>query len=123
VSVSWQIANGLVLLESDASESFEEWRAAIEEAVASRDYRPGMGLVHDLRRSTRIPPTGEVEARAYHAAGQMRAHAIRRWALVVTSDAAFGIVRLAEMLAEKAVDIRAFRDPEDAEAWARGGIG
>jgi hypothetical protein len=80
-----------------------------------------MGFVHDLRRSTRIPLTGEAEARAYYAVGQMRAHAIRRWALVFKSDAVIERVQLAQTLSEKAVEIRAFRDQAEAEAWARGG--
>jgi hypothetical protein len=121
VPVSWQITNGLVQLESDEAATFEEWREATQRALASSSYRPGMGLVHDQRRVVRVPLAGEIEARAYYAAGQMRAHAVRRWALVVKGDAAFGMGRMGEALANDTVEFRAFMEMAEALTWARGG--
>jgi len=45
---------------------------------------------------------------------------VRRWALVVKGDAAFGMGRMGEALANDTVEFRAFREVAEALAWARG---
>ena len=44
-----------------------------------------------------------------------------RWALLVDSNASFGMGRMAETLMGPGAALRVFRDPVEAEAWARGG--
>jgi len=116
--ISWRIADGLVWLESDGNVPFEEWRAAVEAALAHPDYRPGMGVVHDWRSLKWAPSTNEIGARARYGAtlGPIR------WALVVPNDVGYGMGRMAEILTdEPPIQLRTFRDIKDAEAWVRGG--
>jgi hypothetical protein len=115
--VSWRISNGLVVLESDEPVTFAEWQAAIDGALASKDYRPGMGVLHDQRRLKHAPSVEEGKARVSFVAGR----GIRRWAVLAAGDATYGMGRMGEALsAATSVEIRAFRDPAEAEAWARG---
>ena len=84
-----------------------------------------MGLLHDIRRMGRVPAAAEVLARVYSLARQMRIYGIKRWAIVATGAAAYGIGRIGEAIVDDGPDaevqFRVFRDLADAEAWARGG--
>jgi hypothetical protein len=114
--VSWRISDGLVFLESDDPVTFAEWQAAIDAALANKDYRPGMGVLHDQRRLKRAPSIEEGKARVHFVAGR----GIRRWAVLAAGDATYGMGRMGEALsASTTVEIRAFRNPAEAEAWAR----
>src|SRR5258708_10821700 len=76
--VSWRISDGLVFLESDDPVTFGEWQAAIDAALANKDYRPGMGVLHDQRRLKRAPSIEEGKARVNFVVGR----GIRRWAVL-----------------------------------------
>jgi len=121
--VSWRISKGIVFLESDEEAIFEEWRLSLEGALTSSDYRPGMGLVHDIRRMGRVPAAAEVLARVYFLARQMRIYGIKRWAIVATGGAAYGMGRIGEAIVDDGpnaeLQFRVFRDLAEAEAWAR----
>ena len=116
VGVTWSVGDGLALLESDEGGSFEDWLAAVEGAVASLAFRPGMGVLHDMRRVTRALATSEIAGRIFH----LKRHAgtIHRYASLVMNHEEVG--RLAEALAaEEGVSFRIFRDRAEAEEWAR----
>jgi hypothetical protein len=121
--IAWRIADGIVHLESIGSSTFAEWCDAIDQFLAHPDYRSGMGVLHDWRRLTSAPPTTEVRARADHLVKHAARFGRMRWALVVGSaDVSYGMARMAEALvhAPSQIEVRAFRDPGDAEAWVRG---
>ena len=114
--VSWHISEGLIRLESSGSVTFAEWKAGVDAALASTDYRPGMGVVHDQRRLRDAPSAEEGRARAAYVV----ALGIRRWAVLVGSDVQYGMARLGDAHSSgTSTEIQAFRDPAEAEAWAR----
>lgn len=116
--VSWRVTNGLVYLESSEAPTLEEWRAAVEGALASSDYQPGMGVLHDTRLIKRFHSVEEAEERVAF----VTKLGIRRWAVLAESPVGYGLGRLGEGLSSGTpTEIRAFRDPAKAEAWARGG--
>jgi hypothetical protein len=120
VPVSWRIANGLVHLESSEGATFEEWRDAVDAAWADPAFRDGMGIVHDWRKLRAGLPTPEVEKRSEYLAANAARFGRTRWALLVDSAAAYGMGRMAETLTGTGTGLRVFRDPAEAEAWARG---
>jgi hypothetical protein len=122
MSVSWRIADGLVWLESDEAATFEEWRGALEAALADPEFRAGMGVLHDWRRHRGVMPSAEVLKRSEYLARNAARFQRIRWAVVVASNAGFGLGRMAEVLTEPGAALRVFRDPVEAEAWARGGV-
>ncbi len=116
--VSWRIADGLVWLESDDPVTFAEWSAAIDAALADKDHRPGMGMLHDQRRLKHGPSIEEGKARVAFVA----LRGIPRWAVLAESPVAYGMGRMGAALSSgTSTMIRAFRDPVEAEAWARRG--
>lgn len=116
--ISWRISDGLVRLESHGDVAFDEWKAAVDAALAHPDHRPGMGVLHDWRGMRTSPSTAEIEARARYGAGLGPI----RWALVVPSDVGYGMGRMAEILTERPpIELRTFRDLGEAEAWLRSG--
>jgi hypothetical protein len=115
--ISWRVADGLVWLESEGLVPFEEWRAAVDAALKHPDYRPGMGVLHDWRGLHEPPEAADIRSRAEYGAKLGRI----RWALVVSSDVGYGMGRMAEILTETPlIELRAFKDIAEAEAWARG---
>jgi hypothetical protein len=121
--VSWRIMNGLVYLESDEAATFEEWRDAVDAALADPAVRPGMGIIHDWRKHRTSLPSAEVKKRAEYVARNAARFGQTRWALLVDSSVGYGMGRMAEALTGLGAALRVFRDPVEAEAWARGGEG
>lgn len=130
--VSWRISDGVVFLESDRQATLEEWTSAVDTCLASGDYRPGMGVVQDWRRTKAIPAAKVIRVRIDVLVARARARGFRRWAIVVAGDARWEIVvtgdayrgtdRMAEPLAGRgAVEFRVFKDLAVAESWARRG--
>jgi hypothetical protein len=117
--ISWQVANGVVFLESGEDATFPEWRQAIEGFLAHPGYRPGMGVIHDWRRLLKAPATPDIIARSSYVKGIPPLKGTR-WAFVVGSLAAFGVARMAQILTEESsLELRVFRDMAQAEAWVR----
>lgn len=118
--VLWRIENDLVRIESSEPSAFEEWRAAVEGFLAHPDYRPGMGAVHDWRGHRNGLPASEIRVRSHYLVRNAAAFGRMRWALVAPADVAYGMGRMAETLtAAPLLELRAFRDMVEAEAWVR----
>ena len=118
--VSWRISEGIVWLESADPVTFEEWKAAIDGALSSKGYRPGMGILHDQRQLKRGPSIEEGRARVSFVASRR----IRKWAVLAESPDGYGMGRVGQALSDgTATAIRAFRDQAEAEAWLREGQG
>lgn len=118
--VSWRIVDGLVFLESTKAATFEEWRDAVDCALADDAFQVGMGIVHDWRQLETALPTAEVVKRSQYLASNADRFGRTRWALVVDTTTAYGMGRMAETLTGSGTGLRVFRDPAEAEAWARG---
>jgi len=116
--VSWRIADGLVRLESSETATFDEWRGAVDAALADPAFRPGMGVVHDWRKQQAALSTEEVRKRASYAE-HLAELGVTRWAILVARNADYGMGRVGQAITD-GVQLRAFRDQVEAEAWARG---
>jgi hypothetical protein len=119
--VGWSIRDGLVRLVSEEEATFEEWRDAIDAALADSHYSAGMAVLHDVRRMRRVPSAIEAQQRVDVLAARTRTSKVSRWATVVDRAALYGTGRMGEAFAGRAgVEFRVFKDPDKAEAWARG---
>ena len=118
--VSWRIAEGCALLESDEMATLDEWKGAVDAALRARDFKRGMAVVHDLRRMFRVPTPDEARARLAFLVSRSREFGVSRWAIVVAGTAHYGMGRMAEFLSEdeRAVEFQVFREPAEAIAWA-----
>lgn len=121
--VSWRIekAASLVVLTSDEQATFDEWCAAVNEAIHRPEWHVGMRVLHDARRMARVLSAEEAESRGLFVSRQTRAKGIARWAVVVSTQAASeGALQFAAMFADRNTFwCRVFEDPVEAEAWAR----
>jgi hypothetical protein len=122
--VSWRLADGVVLLESDEAATFDEWKEAVEAALPVAHTECLDAVVHDLRRMARVPSLREANSRVQLLVRQSITFGIKRWASIVSGPENLGMGQTAEMLgAGKLVEFRVFEDPAEAEAWARGRAG
>lgn len=132
--VSWRISEGVVFLVSDEPVTLDEWTSAVDSSLASGSYRPGMGVVQDWRRTKGIPGAKVIRLRVDVLVGRAMARGVNRWAIVVAGTARWEIVitgdawRGADRTAAPpggrgSVEFRVFRNPAEAEKWARQGSG
>lgn len=119
--VAWSIDGGIVRLISDEEATFAEWRDALYAALASPGNRAGMSIWHDVRRMRRVPTALEAQQRVDILARCTMLYKVRRWATTADRDAVYGIGRMGEALTSIANgEFRIFREPVEAEEWARG---
>jgi hypothetical protein len=122
MGVSYTFAEGLLLVTADESATASDWTAAVEEALASPLFEPGMPVVADARRMARIPSTKDVLARVEFIAAFSKGGRISRWALVMVEGVQYGMGRMAEAYTEgRSSPFRVFTRLDDAKSWARGG--
>lgn len=122
MGVAYTFDQGLLLLTADESASAIDWTAAVEEAMGSPLFRPGMPLVADARRMARIPSTRDVLARVEFIGALSKDGRISRWALVMAEGAPYGMGRMAEAYTDGLPSpFRVFTHLDHALSWARGG--
>ncbi len=130
--VSWRVSQEVVFLEGNGQATLDEWMSAVDGSLASGDYRPGMGVVQDWRRTKAIPGAKVIRLRIDVLVARARARGVQRWAIVVAGAARWEIVitgeayrdtgRTAEPRAGRGpVEFRVFKDRAEAEAWVRAG--
>lgn len=126
MAVDWRFSEGLLYIEGDDEATPAESEAAIAAALASPEYRPGTGLLHDARRrATGAPSAAQVKARVLFLVRQAHTYGVTRWATVVVDSASYGMGRMAEVLttqladSSRPVEFRVFTDLAEAEAWLR----
>lgn len=90
------------------------------DAIADPNRPPLRALLYDVRESTVIGSRSTPDVQAAITFFQSLAPYIgRRVALLATSDAAYGVMRMvAGWAAAAAVDAQVFRDRDDALEWA-----
>ena len=101
--------------------SLDEWLAQIDRIAHHPDYRPGMDAVHDLRDAKLDFPASrlgemlsELRKRTSEWGGGWR------FAVVVTDPLTYGLSGMSTFWLDKeSFRISVFRDPDQAERWAR----
>src|SRR5262245_10591682 len=99
--------------------TFQQWEAALADMVAGRACEPWRTFLVDRRNAT--PPSSEfVRMMVAALTGHVSAIGDTRVAVVVDSDAGFGMGRMAQLTAEannSAISMRVFRCYETAQRW------
>jgi hypothetical protein len=101
--------------------SFERWRQTMREIFADPTYHAGFPILIDCRSATLTPSAAQVR----HVIEFLAAHADALGdsciAVVVAEQAAFGMARMAAILAETAgLNIAAFKEVDAANQWLAG---
>jgi hypothetical protein len=91
-------------------------------AAAIDAGEPGYHVVSDHREIGEPATREQVESLVEHIAALHRYYAGARWAVIVSRPASFGMMRMLESMAERVpMEVRVFKDADDAEWWARSG--
>ena len=110
----------MVRLVFSGSVPFETWAATMETIFGLPDYRPGFDFLVD-RRDAEAATADEVRRIVAFIYKNRAACANSRWAIVVTSDADFGMVRMTQALAyDHPTEIEIFHDVDHAISWLAG---
>jgi hypothetical protein len=119
-SVSVDPSARRVRLDYTGSPNFEEWVAAVESALADSGYRPGFSWLID-RRDSVVPDTRFVRSAARFLGRRAAQFAGSRIAIVVDSEAGYGMSRMHQILTEESLpQLEIFADIAEAERWLLG---
>ena len=86
---------------------------------------PGYNVLSDHREIGEPATRPQLEALVSHIAALRQYFGGARWAVIVTTPASYGMMRMLSVLAERVpMEVRVFRaaDAEAAELWARGAV-
>ncbi len=119
MGVTYEIADGVLRWALAGQFTGDDVRANRSAIRDDPGFRPGMPVLIDCREMRTLLPAEELRALA---AEMFRppASASERWryAVLVATDVGFGLARMyGAFVPDPAVDIRPFRDPEEALAW------
>lgn len=84
-----------------------------------RDHGLGLSELVDARRATLALDSAQVRQIVTYMRDLAREHALGPTAVLVTTDYAFGMLRMLETLVEDVCAIRPFRDEDEAGEWLR----
>ena len=119
--VTWSVEPGgrfVVLLPADPS-SFEEWRTAMLEILASPMARPHLTMLVDRREAETVTTDFVVQMAGFFSQRQA-ALSGSRTAIVVKDDSGFGMGRMTELksaLENPDSTIRVFRSYDEGVRW------
>ncbi len=95
----------------------EEAREFLDAVLTRPDFERGFHLLGD-RRGAALPDAAYVRAAAHEVRSRAGSLAPCRWAVVVPSLAAFGMVRMWGVLTERTgVEVAPFTSPDEAAEW------
>jgi hypothetical protein len=110
---------GLVRIRYLGEPSFDEWAECMRAIVGDPRFRPGFSFLSD-RRGIPALSTGFVRLCVDFLSGYSEEVGGSRWAVVIDSPAAYGMMRVAQVLASEVTShIEIFTDIDEAEAWLR----
>ena len=101
-----------------AEVTIEEVLEHFDEALEDPSYEPGLDLLLDLVDCETLLGIDQLRSIAEHTTADLSSLRFGRLAIVVASDALFGMVRMFHTLSEAAFsDAQVFRDRDQALQW------
>jgi hypothetical protein len=114
-----QDPDGIVTLTYTSNPTASEGRAALDALFSTIEPTSVRGYLIDRRAVDEAPTTAYVRTMVDHAESKHPELRATHWATVVTTDAAYGMSRMIEALADThlGVHFSVFRDIDAARAW------
>ncbi|HEX7476578.1 MAG TPA: hypothetical protein VF331_02105 [Polyangiales bacterium] len=120
MAITYVIEQGVLRTTVDASFALAEVFAYRQALLTDPAYRPGMRSLVDCRTVTTLPDAEQLRALAQDIGMREPALQRARCAVVVGSDAAYGLLRMYAVYTEteaSPVTVRGFRELEAALQW------
>lgn len=109
---------GIVRMTVEGSPSFQEQAEMTARFTRDPNYRAGMPILLDNRLRTEAAKTGHINKVAGHAERSSLLRPGTRCAVLVATDAEFGMTRMFGSLSEgKPLVTKPFREMSEAEQW------
>ena len=123
--VGHTLIDRLLTIRCEGTYSVDELRRPWLELTARPDLSPPLAFVLDMRLSDSVLNRSVADMRAIADSFMLHAHITdKRIALVTTGGARYGLMRMAATWVELAgVEVKVFRELEDAQAWALSRLG
>jgi len=117
-SYSIDLMNHIVEFDFTGSPSFEEWASVVYAVLSDQSFQSGYGFLSDRRGITDIPTTEYVRSVIGFLRGHYTAIGARRWAILVSDTASYGMGRMTQQLGhELPFPIEVFTDEAKARRW------
>jgi hypothetical protein len=115
---------GFVRITWRGKATIADWAETMDLIRGDPRFRPGLKFLSDRRPCTAVPTDAEIQASVDYFTAHQRALGHTKWAVIVTSVADYGMMRMGETLAGPLITLAYFENEERAEQWvisARGG--
>lgn len=112
-------ARRFVTLTSHGDPTTEQWRAALEAAVADPEFQPGFGFLSDRRAVSEPPSSSFVREAARYLSERSDVFAGARWAVLVDTAVGYGMARMGQAHVSDGLgmEVEIFRDRQKAVDW------
>ncbi len=111
-------ARGCIFIKWRGTFSYEEGSAHYREVAEFVGFQRGSHLFHDIRLVDVDVPASEIHKVAVAASPKVDSNAVRKVAILVSSDVGFGMMRMLALMRERpGLVLNVFRDLEEAKAW------
>lgn len=111
--VTYRFEPGILIFTLVGAHAVEELGQAALAAVSDAEFRPGTGVLFDVRESGMTPQTGEI-IRYVELISRMSAYFSPNYAILVTRTVHFGLGRMAAVYAARhGLTFGVFYDPEE----------
>jgi hypothetical protein len=118
LSYSIDPLNHIVEFHFMGSPSFEEWVSVMYAVLSDRSFQSGYGFLSDRRGMADLPTTEYVRSVIGFLRGHYTAIGGRRWAILVSGTASYGMARMAQQLGhELPFPMEVFTDESKARRW------
>jgi hypothetical protein len=121
VAISYRIEDGIIHSVVEGRFTADDVRAHRTAVRSDSAYGATLPRLVDCREMSTLLSTSDLKAlAAEQQATQLETDVPGRYAILVTSDVAFGIARMYGAFVEDGLlDLRVFRDADEAMAWLR----
>jgi hypothetical protein len=114
----------VVVLEYAEDAPFDDWSLTMDAVLRDASFRPGFGFLLDRSRLTTAPSTAYIQRIVAYVQKHPTQLGGSRVATLVSSNAAYGMTRMAEILLDPMrASARGFTDRAEALEWLRAADG
>ena len=112
--------NRIIFAEVEGDFTLEDIIKTINSVVSDRDFRSGFNVLSDHRKIGEPATTQQMQGMAAHLESLSYAYGGTKWAMLVSKEASYGMMRMLSALVENVpIELRVFRDMEEALTWLR----
>jgi hypothetical protein len=122
VAITYRFEGGYIYTTIEGETGYADVKAYLDTVLRDPRFRPGMPSVVDCRGVKSLFSISDLRKTAADARSRPEMSVPGRVAVLASSNLVYGLLRMYEVFSDgQPVEMRVFRQPEEATAWLTGG--